>query len=103
MGGSRLNAAGRCIFAMRVTQNLTFDEYWSDPTYLDKTPVRNGSKKMMVGDNIYHHDPKTGTWLQADSHHSQSDGTVNLHNLARYTKTNRFILARDFSYFCVAA
>jgi hypothetical protein len=60
MGGSRLKSTGRCVFAMQVTGSLSFDEYWSDPTYLDKRPVRNGSKKMLVGDNIYHHNREVG-------------------------------------------
>ena len=31
MGGSRLNATGRCIYAMEVTQAFTFNGYW-DPS-----------------------------------------------------------------------
>jgi Nucleotide modification associated domain 2 len=103
MGGSRLGATGRCIFAMRVTGSLTFDGYWTDPVYRDKRPVRNGSKKMMVGDNIYHHDPCDGTWLQADSHHSRPDGTPNVYNLAMDTGTNRVLVSRHFFYFGSAA
>jgi Nucleotide modification associated domain 2 len=56
MGGSRLKATGHCIFAIRVTEKLTFNDYWTNPAFLDKRPVRNGSQKMMVGDNIYHFD-----------------------------------------------
>src|SRR5690349_11369247 len=56
MGGARLRATGRCVYAMRVTEKLTFNEYWANPLYFDKKPVRNGSNKMMVGDNIYHYD-----------------------------------------------
>jgi hypothetical protein len=100
MGGSRLRAKGRCIFAMRVSGSPSYDHYWSDPTYRDKRPVRNGSRKMMVGDNIYHHDPKDGTWLQADSHHSQPDGTLNVHNLERDTKTNRVLVSQHFFFWC---
>jgi hypothetical protein len=50
---------------MYITEKISFNEYWGNPAYLDKKPVRNGSKKMMVGDNIYHRDP-TGQWHQAD-------------------------------------
>src|SRR5437016_3976950 len=31
LGGGRLKARGRCIFAMRVSRKLTFNEYWSNP------------------------------------------------------------------------
>jgi len=103
MGGKDLNAVGRCIFAMRVSTTCSFDEYWADPLCLDKRPVRNGSKKMMVGDNIYHHDPHSRQWLQADSHHSLSDGSENPHNLKRDTSKDRVLLSRHFIYFGKAA
>lgn len=103
MGGARLKAKGRCIFAMRVTEARSFNEYWSDPTYLDKRPVRNGSRRMMVGDNIYHLDADSNAWSQADSHHSNADGTANLHNLANDTSANRVLLSRHFFYFGKAA
>jgi Nucleotide modification associated domain 2 len=82
VGGSRLNATGRCIFAMRITGKITFNDYWSNMAYFDKRPVRNGSKRMLVGDNIYHCDAPGGAWCQADSHHSNSDGSVNTDILA---------------------
>src|ERR1044072_6146664 len=99
MGGSRLHATGQCIYAMRVTQKITFDEYWGSPAYLDKKPVRNGSSKMMVGDNIYHFDAKSNEWLQADSHHSNPDGSVNLHNLRTDTKSDKVLISRHFLFF----
>lgn len=99
MGGSRLKATGRCVFAMRVTDAVSFGEYWSNPAYAEKKPVRNGSSKMMVGDNIYHQDPRTGTWLQRDSHHSNQDGSANEHNVKNDTKADRVLLSRHFFYF----
>lgn len=98
MGGARLNATGRCIFAMRVCEAMTFDEYWTDPRYFDKRPVRNGSRRMMVGDNIYHRG-RGGRWRQADSHHSFDDGSPNLHNVERDTSANRVLVSRHFQYF----
>jgi hypothetical protein len=99
MGGARLNATGRCLFAMHVGQTRSFNEYWSDPDYFDKRPVRNGSSRMVVGDNVYHSDPTTNEWHQADSHHSNSDGTVNTHNLNKDTKTDRILISSNFFYF----
>lgn len=101
MGGSRLNATGRCIFAMRVSRSITFDEYWLNPRYRDKKPVRNGSKKMMVGDNIYHQ--SAGNWQQLDSHHSYPDGSPNLHNVVNDTQTNAVLVSEYFFYFGAAA
>jgi len=99
MGGSRLKATGRCIFAMRVEECLTFDEYWNDPRFRMKRPIRNGSKKMVVGDNIYHRESEAARWQQEDSHHSSPDGSLNLHNLESDTQTNRILASQHFVYF----
>ena len=99
MGGSRLTATGRCVYAMRTSAKLTFNEYWSDQAYLDKKPIRNGSRKMMVGDNIYHYDSTSQSWQQADSHHSNADGSINSHNLKVDTHTDKVLISRHFYYF----
>jgi hypothetical protein len=99
MGGDRMNLTGQCIFAMKVSKTLSFNEYWSKPEFLDKKPVRNGSSRMMVGDNIYFRNPATTTWHQADSHHSNPDGSVNRHNLENDTQTDRVLLSDYFYYF----
>jgi hypothetical protein len=99
MGGSRLKATGRCIFAMRVTEALSFNDYWFGASHRDKRPVRNGSRRMMVGDNVYHREASSGSWIQADSHHSNPDGTPNPHNIKNDTKADRVLLSRHFLYF----
>lgn len=99
MGGSPLKAVGRCIFAMRVTKKLTFNEYWLSSEFLDKKPVRNGSRKMMVGDNIYYCDTSSNEWSQADSHHSNPDGSINIKNLEKDTKTDKVLISEHFFYF----
>ena len=99
LGGGRLKATGRCIFGMRISRKITFDEYWSNPIYRDKKPVRNGSSRMMVGDNIYYRDSKDQKWSQADSHHSNSDGSVNYKNLTTDTKSDKVLISDHFFYF----
>ena len=99
MGGSRLNAIGRCIFAMQVTKKISFDDYWSDPAYTEKKPVRNGIKTMLIGDNIYHRDLQSAAWRQEDSHHSSDDGTANLYNVERDTRSNNVLISDRFLYF----
>jgi hypothetical protein len=101
MGGSRLRATGRCVFAMRVSDSVTYDEYWTNPLYRDKKPVRNGSKKMIVGDNIYHQ--SKNEWQQSNSHHSYSDGSPNPHNIKTDTRTNAVLISDYFFYFGAAA
>lgn len=99
IGGSRLNAAGKCIFAMQVSEKLSFNDYWANPAFVDKKPVRNGSQKMMVGDNIYYCDPKNKLWTQLDSHHSFADGSINPDNLKRDTSSENVLVSRHFFYF----
>ena len=99
MGGARLKATGRCIYAMRVTETMSFNDYWANVRFFDKRPVRNGSSAMMVGDNIYHRDGADTSWQQLDSHHSNCDGTINPLNVDKDTSADRVLISRDFYYF----
>jgi hypothetical protein len=97
VGGSRLKATNRCIFAMQVSERISFNDYWENPEFSDKKPVRNGSARMLVGDNIYRY--MNSRWEQADSHHSLSDGSQNLINLRKDTSSNSVLISRHFFYF----
>ena len=99
MGGDRLNATGKCIYAMRVSAKVNFNDYWTNPAYMDKKPVRNGSRKMMVGDNIYYFESANQKWQQADSHHSNTDGSINIHNLENDTQTDKVLISDHFVFF----
>lgn len=99
LGGTKLKAVGKCIYAMKVTDKITYNQYWEDPTYNDKKPVRNGTKKMIIGDNIYHYNEIDKTWFQAHSHHSNIDGTINAHNLERDTHSKNVLISKHFYYF----
>jgi hypothetical protein len=103
IGGRRLKATGRCVYAMKVTQTLMFNEYWESQIFFDKRPVRNGSSVMMVGDNIYHRDHPDSLWMQSDSHHSLPDGSPNLVNVNKDTSADRVLASREFYYFGKAA
>jgi len=99
MAGSRLNAAGRCVFAMRVTDKVNFNTYWRKRQFIDKRPIRNGSSRAVVGDNIYHYDFRQNKWRQADSHHSNTDGSMNVHNVNTDTSSEFVLISRHFYYF----
>ena len=51
----------------------------------------------MYGDNIYFE--AEGQWHQADSHHSNDDGTVNTYNLKRDTSCRFVLVSEHFFYF----
>jgi len=84
---------------MRVTEKVTFGDYWNDTRFVAKKPLRNGSSVMMVGDNVYHREHATGEWTQADSHHSNPNGTENLANLTRDTQSESVLVSTHFYYF----
>lgn len=99
MGGTKLRAAGRCVFAMRVTEAMTFDQYSTDPRFLTRRPVRNGTRKKLVGDNVYSRASIEDAWLQADCVHSLEDGTQCQANTDHDTQTNRVLISDHFIYF----
>lgn len=86
----------KLVCLMKVSESLTFDEYWNDGRFRCKHPVFNKSTTHKYGDNIYHH--VNGAWVQEPSHHSFRDG-MNLVNLNRDTKTDRVLIAEEFYYF----
>ncbi|MDE3745105.1 hypothetical protein [Methylobacterium radiotolerans] len=99
VGGGKLKATGRCIFAMQVTGAMTFDEYWNSDEFRVKRPKRNGSLVVRVGDNVYHTCSDTGRWLQEDCVHSQPGGTQDPENTGHDTGTDRILISRNFIYF----
>jgi hypothetical protein len=96
--GSHTNNRGdRIVFAMRVSDAMTFDQYWSDARFRAKRPFLRGSKKQAFGDNIYHRDGH-GNWLQVNSHHSLEDGSPNPSNIEHDTQTDRVLIGIDYIY-----
>lgn len=98
-GSSELNNPYTLIFAMKVSNIITFNEYWFDPIYNRKKPNMNYSLVQMYGDNIYHKS-ESGDWNQANSHHSNEDGSLNKKNLKTdTTKTENVLISNQFYYF----
>ena len=87
------------VYAMHVTEILTFNEYDNDPRFGSKKPYRTGSRKQSCGDNIYFRNAKNTQWCQRDSFHSNADGTRRSDHVARDTGVNRVLLSDDFVYF----
>lgn len=96
-GSSRTKYKNKLIYAMQVQRKITFDEYWSGEEYQCKKPVMNGSLKQVYGDNIYH--KVNGEWRQANSHHSNVDGSANPINLKRDTKHDAVLISQRYWYF----
>ena len=97
-GSSAEHRPGRLVYAMRVSEIMSFDDYWEDPRFLRKRPNLRGSRKQAYGDNIYHRQSRDDAWLQLPSHHSLHDGRANPANVEPDTKVNRVLVADHFVY-----
>jgi hypothetical protein len=95
----KIRLGGHLVYAMRVTEIMTFDEYSIDPRFASKQPFRNGSRKQSCGDNIYFRSSSTAQWQQRDSFHSREDGTTHEQHVQRDTGINRVLVSDDFVYF----
>lgn len=98
-GSAKMKLQGKLIFAMEVTEKLTYNDYWNDPRFQCKKPLMNCSLKKAYGDNIYFYDELNKNWLQSNSHHSNADGSINYHNLNRDTRINKVLISTCFYYF----
>jgi hypothetical protein len=95
--GSKARKRGdRLVFAMRVSEAMTFNQYWADPRFKSKRPYLLGSKKVAFGDNIYF--KENGTWHQENSHHSLASGKPNKANIQHDTNADRVLISDDFVY-----
>jgi len=100
-GSKQLGMESSLIFAMQVSEAMSFTAYWNDPRFAYKKPVMNGSVVQMFGDNIYHQ--AAGEWVQANSHHSHEDGSANELNIKKDTQADRVLVSTNFYYFGKAA
>lgn len=96
-GSSKRNRMGYLVYAMRITETMTFNEYWTDQRFRRKKPNLRGSKKQAFGDNIYCKDGNEN-WRQQDSHHSYQGGAPNRFNIENDTQTDRILISTDYAY-----
>ncbi len=94
-----IRRGGHLVYAMRVTETMTFDDYANDARFEAKKPFRMGSRKQSCGDNIYFREPPDGDWCQRDSFHSHEGGHLHPQHVARDTGVNRVLISTDFIYF----
>lgn len=95
----KIRRGGHLVYAMRVTDALSFIEYDAHPRFGKKKPFRRGSRKQSCGDNIYYRDPVDDTWRQRDSFHTLDNGQPNPDHIARDTGVDRVLISDDFVYF----
>ncbi|RLD83947.1 MAG: hypothetical protein DRJ10_02435 [Bacteroidetes bacterium] len=88
----------KLIYAMRVTEKLTMQEYWEDIRFQHKRPMMKGTLITMFGDNFYHKDGDDN-WIQEDSAHSNKDGTCNINHRNKDISGKNAIISDSFYYF----
>ncbi len=89
----------KLIYAMKVEEKISFDQYDRDKRFSYKIPTWFSSDKIKkVGDNIYFKDPK-GVYYQRPSNHSNRDGSEN-EELKQHDLSGEFVLiSKLFCYF----
>ncbi len=95
-GSAALNMRGLLIMAMRVSETMTFNQYWEDERFKRRRPVFTAGTSRSYGDNIYHH--VNGAWVQEDSHHSLPGGIWNAANATRDLSVNVVLVSDEFAY-----
>ena len=93
-----IRRGGYLVYAMRVTEILSTEEYWADLRFKDKKPNMYHNWIAASGDNIYEL-LDTGQWQQLGSYHSQTDGSPNHDHIERDTGVQRILISDDFVYF----
>ncbi len=82
---------GYAVYAMRVTERLTFDEYWFDERFKKKRRNPAAPLKEETADNLYHRDTRSGEWRQTPGPHDSTD-------LETDTSVNCVLISSDFVY-----
>ena len=83
---------GYIVFAMRVTEIMSFHEYWQDPRFRCKRPDGSLGKRGACGDNIYYWNKDAKQYCQVpDSYHCGDD-------MKKDTGVDRVFISDDYIY-----
>ncbi len=63
IGTSPSSQGSKLVYAMQVSETLSFDRYFTDPRFEKKKPNVRGSWRERVGDNMYYRNLQ-GEWVQ---------------------------------------
>ncbi len=99
VGGVEIKQAGKLIYAMRVDEAMSFDEYWADPRFQQKKPDPASAEESRCGDNAYHRCPDSNDWIQEQCYHSLEDGSPDPKHVLKDTKAPRVLISEHFAYF----
>lgn len=95
-GSADYQLQGKLVYAMRVSETLSFNEYWLNNRFEVKRPYLRGSLVQAFGDNIYHE--SGGEWIQERSRHSNEDGSLNSKHLKRDLSGRKVLIGYEYVY-----
>jgi hypothetical protein len=78
----------KLVYAMRVTEKLTFEEYSRDPRFKRKIPKPGAVSER--GDNIYYKG-KNGRWKQREGYHKEKH--------MKHDLSGKYVLISDHYYY----
>jgi hypothetical protein len=88
----------KIVYIMRITDKLTFEDYWNHQGFRRKRPHINGKNKVRCGDNFYRPLPG-GCFQQLRSQHSNTDGSENKKCKMKDLSGKFVLVSDDFVYF----
>ncbi|MQW92272.1 hypothetical protein GFH30_03460 [Acinetobacter wanghuae] len=88
----------RLIYAMEVTEILTFENYFNDKRFKLKKPTIKSHPKRQFGDNIYYQD-SLNRYVQLDSHHSFPNAITHTGNRDHDTQVDKVLISDNFVYY----
>jgi hypothetical protein len=95
-GSASRKRKGYFVFAMKVAEAMSFQQYFDDPRLQMKKPNLLSGKKNAFGDNIYSHGKYA--WNQLNCHDSHADGSPNQRNIDNDTQADRVLVGTEYIY-----
>lgn len=87
----------RVVYAAQVADVISFEEYWTDPTYASRRPAMESARIIdRVGDNIYQ--PVSGGYRQLHSVHSKRNGPEDVGRKRTDLKGQHVLVCERFTY-----
>jgi Nucleotide modification associated domain 2 len=71
IGTSPVSLGSKLVYAMQISEVLSFEAYYANVRFKKKKPVVHGSWRERCGDNMYHKDQQ-GQWIQHRTIHHRS-------------------------------
>lgn len=95
---SGFKCTSKLIYAMKITEILNINSYWSNPRFAYKRPNMEGTLSTRFGDNFYYLD-EDAKWKQIDCAHRNLDGIYNKEHIRKDIGGKNALISKTFYYF----